>query len=152
MLGMTRTLRQDYPELQRAVQDGAVVTPPKNLFLLLSLYAGPDKWIGGGGASRFERHGGTLSPLVSAQAEIAWPPFYCLLTDQTGRDRWSEAVDLLPWLCDAPGASREVCLLVPVVDRSSVFSFSPALSQHGGSVPFYWGPEGQRIVSLGDVS
>jgi hypothetical protein len=114
----------------------------------MSLYNGPDRWVAGGGGSRFHHVNGVFKPTVSAYGELAWPPFYFLLTDDTGRRHWPNAFDILSWLVDQPGVRREVSLIVPVIALEDVFSFSADLRRRGGEVPFAIGPAGERIVAV----
>lgn len=118
-MGLCPSLREDFPVLERAVRCGHAAEPPHGLHLLLALYGGPERWVGGGGAERVRLAGG---PGVRAYAEFAWPPVYLVLTDELGRREWPDAMDILPWLRDNPSTVRDVSVLLPVLPSDDLFS------------------------------
>jgi hypothetical protein len=118
-MGLCPGLRDEFPVLVESILTGRVCQPPQGLHLLLALYAGPERWVSGGGAERVRLAGGRH---VYAHAEIVWPPIYLVLTDGSGRQEWSDAMDILPWLHDEPDNFREVSLLLPVLQGADLFS------------------------------
>jgi hypothetical protein len=104
--------------------------------------------VAGGGATRIEHTGGVIRSVVRAYAELARPPFYLLLTRESGRSRWREACNLLPWLSDRPGQVREVSLVVPVIETGQVYSFTSELRRRGDELPMTFDVSGERVIPI----
>lgn len=122
LMGLCPTLQTDFPTLVGAVKDGAVVRAPEGLHLLMTLYPGPDRWVSGGGIGRQTLRAGRAPTEVYAYGEVAWPPLYFILTDQSGKAEWPDAYDILSWLADEPGVERSVALLIPVLRANDLFT------------------------------
>jgi len=115
MMGLNPALRAEYPVLQQAVQHREQVDRPAGLHLLLALNPELHLRVAGGRAVRQELWRGRKLNEVVTMSEIAWAPFYLVLTDHTGRTYWDTSYDLLDWLTEAPGQTRTIDLLVPVL-------------------------------------
>jgi hypothetical protein len=115
MMALNPVLRIDYPTLQVAVQHRKPVSVPRGLFLLLSLSPELHRRAAGGKAVRQDLWRGKVRKMVTTFNELEWAPLYLVLTDQSGREHWDGAQDVLPWINDAPGEVRSVNLLVPVI-------------------------------------
>jgi hypothetical protein len=120
MMALNPLLRAQFPDLQPAVEKRRPIAPPEGLHLLLALNPDRQLRVAGGGAQRQEIRSGQLIRVVYVYAEFAWCPLYLVLTDHSGRDYWSAAQDILPWMRDRPGATRTVDLLVPVLGHDQL--------------------------------
>ena len=112
-------LRTEHPELVRAVTEGSACEAPPGIFLLIELYAGNKALIANGGWRVDLRTGAELW----AGAEILWPGIHLVVTDESGRNNWPDAMlNVFDWLRDAPDVWRDVSLVLPVVDESTAFA------------------------------
>jgi hypothetical protein len=146
MMAVNPRLRTQFSELEVAVKDRQLVTPPEGLHLLLALNPDRQLRVGGGGAERQAVHLGRLVRSVFVHAEIAWCPLYLVLTDSSGRDYWNTAQDILPWLRDRPGVARTVDLLLPVLDSAQLHTHEIHTGAHRAAS---LGPNGGTAVWAG---
>lgn len=94
-LGMNPEIGVTFPALPESVRDGVPATLPQGVQLLFGYYGGPDRWV----------HNGAFTPRLGPELELtvsygmlAWPPFFLVITDDSGLRQWPGCPDLLPTL------------------------------------------------------
>jgi len=143
MMALNPRLRTEFPVLQDAVQHRQVVRPPDCIHLLLALNPDRQLRVAGGGADRQDVRFGRVVRRVFVHSELAWTPLYLVLTDATGKAYWDRSPDILPWLLDAPGYTREVNLLLPVL---TVDQLHGHVIHQGARRAGFNGPNGEMAI------
>jgi 5-methylcytosine-specific restriction endonuclease McrA len=147
LMGFCSTLRVEYPGIQAAVLTGDATEPPADLHLLFAIYAGPDRWVGGGGVTRVDVRDGSDVRMTHTFAEMAWPPFFFALTDDSGLAAWPGCPDLLAYLRVDAAVLGELELTAPRLQPDH--PLAAAIAGPDGRLESVDAPGGGRMFSTG---
>jgi hypothetical protein len=114
-IALCPSICNDFPTIRDAVFEEAQIEPPPALHLLFAFYPGPERWVNGGGITRVSVKGHEIQ-MTHTFAEMAWPPFYFVLTDDSGLAQWQQCDDLLSYLAFDIDTKGELELVGPRLD------------------------------------